>query len=232
MRKGEHKGGLIICKGCSVEFYAAPSSHRLYCCKECHDRSKAFSDINFWRNVAVGELHECWPWQAGRDHRGEYGRAFDGFNTRQAHALALELVIGRRIKPGLLVLHSCDNPPCCNPQHLREGTVRDNTRDSIIRGRKRTPYIDYDVPMHRRPIGDRNGMRTHPESILRGEIASELRVKSRTLTRADVIEIRKARKRGVKLRILAARYGVREASISRAANYRRWAWLTNEGGRK
>jgi HNH endonuclease len=48
--------------------------------------------------------------------------------------------------PGKLkVLHTCDNPPCCNPRHLFLGTPKDNTDDMISKGRARfwTPGRDY-----------------------------------------------------------------------------------------
>lgn len=41
----------------------------------------------------------------------------------------------------MLVIHSCDNPPCCNPKHLRVGTHADNAEDRSRRGRHRTRVL-------------------------------------------------------------------------------------------
>jgi hypothetical protein len=54
-----------------------------------------------------------------------------------AHRLAWEAANGRPVPDGLLVLHSCDNPPCVNPAHLRAGTHRENMGDKVARGRVR-----------------------------------------------------------------------------------------------
>jgi hypothetical protein len=73
----------------------------------------------------------CQEWQGQRNPDG-YG----WFKERQTHRLAFERANGP-IPPGLLVCHSCDNPPCCNPDHLWLGTVADNTRDMLAKGRGR-----------------------------------------------------------------------------------------------
>jgi len=34
----------------------------------------------------------------------------------------------------MFACHHCDNPPCCNPAHLFEGTNAENMRDSLNKG--------------------------------------------------------------------------------------------------
>lgn len=76
----------------------------------------------------------CWLWTGTVDPNGYGLFLWDGYRIR-ASRLALEIHMGRPISEGLFALHGCDNPPCCNPAHLREGTPADNTNDSVSRGR-------------------------------------------------------------------------------------------------
>ena len=39
--------------------------------------------------------------------------------------------------PDLLMLHTCDNPRCCRPGHLYQGTQKDNIRDMLAKDRAR-----------------------------------------------------------------------------------------------
>jgi hypothetical protein len=50
------------------------------------------------------------------------------------HRVVFRLCVGE-IPAGMLVRHTCDNPPCCNPEHLLLGTHTDNARDRVNRGR-------------------------------------------------------------------------------------------------
>lgn len=87
----------------------------------------------FWSKVARGAADECWLWQASVDRHG-YGRFSVNGRTGRAHRRAWELVHGT-IPAGLVVRHRCDVPLCCNPAHLEVGTVAENARDMVERGR-------------------------------------------------------------------------------------------------
>lgn len=95
----------------------------------------------FWSHVdkdgpiVRAELGKCWAW-AGAVSRMGYGALNNGAGkVVRANRVSWELNRGH-IPNGLLVLHRCDNPPCCNPDHLYLGTGDDNTADKVARGRQ------------------------------------------------------------------------------------------------
>lgn len=94
------------------------------------ERAKA----RFWSKVDVRGEDECWEWQAGKDKDG-YGQFTVGRKGLRSHRVCLELKLGRPIRRGLLCCHTCDNPSCCNPKHLWEGTHAENVSDRVQKGR-------------------------------------------------------------------------------------------------
>lgn len=79
----------------------------------------------FW--AKVNKTETCWVWVGGRP-KGRYGEFSVGKSMKRAHRISWELANGP-IPTGLYVLHSCDNPPCVNPNHLFLGTQTDNVHD-------------------------------------------------------------------------------------------------------
>lgn len=90
----------------------------------------------FWAKVEVRGPDDCWDWQASKNRLG-YGR-FKYASYRQTGAHRVALILHTDEDPtDLCALHSCDRPSCVNPNHLRWGTVLDNSDDKIARGRFR-----------------------------------------------------------------------------------------------
>lgn len=86
-----------------------------------------------WEHIDVRGDDECWP-MIGVP-AGKYGQIWFGRSSILAHRLMYELVNGK-LPRRHVVMHACDNPPCCNPRHLVAGTQRDNMRDMMAKGRK------------------------------------------------------------------------------------------------
>lgn len=86
-----------------------------------------------WPKVLRGGDDECWPFTGKRDPLG-YGR----IDNLLAHRVAFAVSKGIDLADlKLCVLHSCDNPPCCNPKHLHDGTRQQNSREAVERQRLR-----------------------------------------------------------------------------------------------
>ena len=81
----------------------------------------------------INTTGECHEWTAGKNKKG-YGIFMYNGKCCLAHRVLWELE-GR--EPAEVLRHKCDNPACCNIDHLEAGTVADNNRDKMERGRFR-----------------------------------------------------------------------------------------------
>jgi len=132
------------CHHCSKEFFVPKGviseTHPCnFCTRRCfYEHKKTFRTERFWSFVEIGKENDCWIWTGGK-RRGGYGAATHPKTGKQSPASRVAYEITKSDVPeGMVVMHSCDNPACCNPNHLSVGTALDNSRDMISKSRSLT----------------------------------------------------------------------------------------------
>lgn len=149
-------------------------------------------------------MSNCIKWTGAYSSTG-YGAKWAGGKMVGAHRHAYESASGE-IPKGMMVLHSCDNKACINPQHLRLGTAKDNAKDAVDRGLIAT--------------GERHGRNTIPESRLYGQ-----RNPMSKLTDEQTGKVLLSRRAGRSLRDIAGQYGVSISTVSRICRGERHALI-------
>jgi hypothetical protein len=86
----------------------------------------------FWSLVdKSGGEDACWPWTESFNPQGYGTTRYHG--AVMAASRAAFLWNGGILEAKMMVRHSCDNPPCCNPGHLLRGFAIDNVREAFER---------------------------------------------------------------------------------------------------
>lgn len=81
----------------------------------------------------------------------------------RAHQISAYIFLGADLNGDHVVLHSCDNPSCFNPDHLKVGTQADNMADCADKGRH--PRWAGDVCKRGHPLtGDNLYLFKHPKT--------------------------------------------------------------------
>jgi len=113
----------------------------------------------FWNKIDIKSSDLCWEWKAYKNKAG-YGRfAVGNKKTPQlSHRLAWIYHYNiEEIPNNLCVLHKCDNPACCNPNHLFLGTQKENIKDMIDKNRFSPGHLP----------GEKNGnSKLKPEQVI------------------------------------------------------------------
>lgn len=86
----------------------------------------------FWSKV--DRSGDCWTWNNYVTAKG-YGKYKYNGKTSLAHRVSFQTHHGITLTPDQVLLHSCDNPSCVRPSHLKVGTVQENNEDKRIKGR-------------------------------------------------------------------------------------------------
>ncbi len=126
-----------LCAHCGAP---CPRINKRYCSNRCANDARIAAHVaRFW--LRVEKTNDCWLWR-GDIRNGGYGRFHSRGVGHQAHRFAYALTYGP-IPDGRLVLHRCDNPPCCRPDHLFCGTTLDNVHDKLLKRRDRCGVDHY-----------------------------------------------------------------------------------------
>lgn len=89
----------------------------------------------------------------GRSGYGQFSSPHQYKTSMVAHRVMYGVAFGY-VPHGLNVMHTCDNPPCCNPFHLKLGTHIDNMRDMVVKGRAARRTKDVCIRGHQKGHGN------------------------------------------------------------------------------
>ncbi len=132
-------------KICGVEGCGNPQHARGYCGKHNYKFVKYGDPLAGRRGASPGEPlrwieahvgHQddgclLWPFEIGRTG---YGTVRHKDKRRVASRVMCEMAHGAPNDPAMDAAHSCHNPPCCNPRHLRWATRSENNLDMAENG--------------------------------------------------------------------------------------------------
>jgi hypothetical protein len=77
----------------------------------------------------------CWHWNGAKSEAG-YGMVWLNGKLQRVHRLVLSKKLDRSLETREIARHLCNNPPCCNPEHLAVGSTQDNIQDMVDAGRQ------------------------------------------------------------------------------------------------
>lgn len=134
------------CEHCNKKFkprsdYIRKGKGGRFCSRLCSQEWERLRKPNqsekFWSYVNIGKPNECWLWNGYCNPDG-YGMLRLDVKIQKCHRFSYEDKIGP-IEKGLEILHKCDTPACCNPNHLRADTHDENMKD-MARKKRSSAY--------------------------------------------------------------------------------------------
>jgi hypothetical protein len=97
----------------------------------------------YWSRIDVKGTDDCWNWTYPCTSEGYGVQSVDHFTMPRTHRLAWTIKYNTLIPKGLFVCHSCDNPLCCNPEHLFLGNFKINMKDLQLKKRNSGKWINF-----------------------------------------------------------------------------------------
>jgi hypothetical protein len=134
MRKVPRNFCLECSKQCRLLYtnFCSRKCSRDYQVKNLYKNYDHFIREKIKQNITLNE-RGCWVWNKGKSNSGYSKMTFK--NRTMCGSRVSFMVFKGKISKNKVVCHTCDNPPCVNPDHLFLGTIRDNRTDCVVKNR-------------------------------------------------------------------------------------------------
>ncbi len=98
---------------------------------------------------------DCLIYTGYKNRPEGYGRLRLRRKSMLTHRIVWSTLYGP-IPPGMSVMHTCDNPPCVRPAHLRLGTHAANMQDMVAKGRWVNRHVSQTHCLNGHPFDEAN----------------------------------------------------------------------------
>jgi len=116
----------VVCKKCgNKRFVVRYRLNSIKRCLKCHNLGDLYERISNRYSISKSG---CYEWTSYLSKDGYAKIRYKGKALRVAK-IVLEKKLKRKIKEGYETCHNCNNRKCLNPEHLYEGTHKQNGED-------------------------------------------------------------------------------------------------------
>jgi len=131
-------------------------------CRVCYNKMNALGKLNDYPLLGPKDVFErrikktetCWLWTGTKNGYGYGIFLLPEEKQIRAHRYAYEFFTGKKIPQGMIIMHTCDNPPCVNPAHLRVATKGENNADTAHKNRHNYGIDHWNGKLTQKDIAD------------------------------------------------------------------------------
>lgn len=115
--------------GTLTKLFKSYNIFRKYCQEPILKRNDNPITLEWMKEQCLIDKNDCWNWKNCKDQNG-YGIVYYNKQNYYTHRAAYKLKYPEEDISNLIIRHLCHNRLCCNPDHVKSGSRRDNSIDS------------------------------------------------------------------------------------------------------